>query len=227
MHQDGQSGRLGGAIAGHHGGHCPHLKARGWSPDSGEATQHLGSHREAVALEPGRGKLTDLAAFDHSGTPSSRGSAGSSASRSRPPSCGTSSALSTRTRPAPSRTRSSATPSSLIWRSMRGMRSCGAARRAKRAAAATPRRARRSAQPTPPAPSRSSPPAPPPPPRLPPPRLALARRRRRRCALGRAAASLRASARLARTAPRARARPRARAWAWAWGASTRAASRRS
>ena len=34
VHQDGQSGRLGGGIAGHQRLHCPHLKAWGWSPDS-------------------------------------------------------------------------------------------------------------------------------------------------------------------------------------------------
>jgi len=32
--QHGQSGRLGGAIARHHGLHCPHLKAWDWPPDS-------------------------------------------------------------------------------------------------------------------------------------------------------------------------------------------------
>ena len=32
--QRGQSGRLGGAISGHQGVYCPHLKAWGWSPDS-------------------------------------------------------------------------------------------------------------------------------------------------------------------------------------------------
>ena len=59
-----QSGRPGGATAGHHGLYRLHLRARGCSPHSRGEAHHLRPHREAVALEPRRTKLTDLAASD-------------------------------------------------------------------------------------------------------------------------------------------------------------------
>ena len=48
----GQSGRLGGATAGHRGLIRLHLTAWGCPPHSGGESQPLRSHREAVALQP-------------------------------------------------------------------------------------------------------------------------------------------------------------------------------
>ena len=65
--QDGQSGRLGGAIAGLHGLIGLHLKAWDCPPHSGGETQHLRSHREAVTFHPEAAQADNFAAFDHPG----------------------------------------------------------------------------------------------------------------------------------------------------------------
>ena len=55
----------GGGIAGHHRLFRLHLKAWDRPLHSGGEAQRLRSHREAVALEQRRTKVTHLAAFDH------------------------------------------------------------------------------------------------------------------------------------------------------------------
>ena len=65
--QDGQSGSLGEAIAGHHGLIRLHLKARGCPPHSGAEAQRLRPLREAVSFPPEAAQVDDFAASDHSG----------------------------------------------------------------------------------------------------------------------------------------------------------------
>ena len=65
--QHGQSGRLGGAISGHHGPIRLHLKARGCPPHSWGDAQRLRSRREAVALQPEAVEVETSAAFDNAG----------------------------------------------------------------------------------------------------------------------------------------------------------------
>ena len=59
--------RLGGAVAGCHQLARLHLEAWGCPRHSRQATHQPRSNREAATLEPGRAKLTDFAALDHTG----------------------------------------------------------------------------------------------------------------------------------------------------------------
>ena len=65
--QHGQSGRLGGAISGHHGPIRLHPKARGYPPHSRGEAQPLRSRRKAVALQPEAVEVETFAASDHAG----------------------------------------------------------------------------------------------------------------------------------------------------------------
>jgi len=63
----GQRGRLGGAVAGHHGLHSLHLKAQGCSSHSWGEALRVRSHREVVAFRIEAAHVDDFAAFDHPG----------------------------------------------------------------------------------------------------------------------------------------------------------------
>jgi len=65
--QDGQSGRLGEAIAGLHGLVSLRLKAWGCPPHSRGEANCLKWHSKAVAFHPEAAQVDDFAAFDHSG----------------------------------------------------------------------------------------------------------------------------------------------------------------
>ena len=83
--QDGQSGRLGEAIAGH-GLIRLHLRAWGCPPHSRGEAQHLRPLREVVAFPPEAAQVADFAAFDHPGTSSDGSRRGSArANRRRRP----------------------------------------------------------------------------------------------------------------------------------------------
>ena len=93
--KDGQRGRLGEAISGHHV--VPQAVAEGSRLPSalGRSDHHLRSHREAVALGPEAAHADVFAAFDHSGDQGAprrvrgRGARGGAARRlARPPAVG-------------------------------------------------------------------------------------------------------------------------------------------